>query len=342
MRRMVVLALVAVLALGILGLAQAVGTRERPIIWLLPPSVLPATIEGIGKAIAEDLYEMTGLYIKAVVAADYAALIEAMIAASEDTMACPTTDQYAQITMDNPKVHCRLGSVRYGYEFYYCTIYAFREKGFKSVADLEGTTWIYNDPGSTSGYKLPKGLFDAEGITFADVVESGGHTNSVIALLEEQGDFATGYGSPPIPPAWVSAVAPDFRWEYGMDPELWVWDSANNDLYAPGVRGKVKDVRYAVAKATDAYGSYWDIIRKVGIVATVGPVPNDCLAFAGGFPKEIEDQLVDAVIAHIATPEGLALWNDPNFYEWDEVARIDDSYYDEYRRLMGYPIPERD
>lgn len=342
MRRIVVLVLVTVLALGTLGLAQEVGTRERPIVMLFVPSVLPAVIEEVGTQIAEALSEITGLYIKPVIAADYAAMVETMITAKEDTFGVPTTAQYPDITADNPKVHARLASIRYGYSFYYCDIYAPREKSFTSVADLEGTTWIYNYPGSASGYELPKGLFEAEGITFAGVVESGGHTNSVIALLEGQGDFCTGYGSPPIAPAWVSAVAPDYRWEYGMDPELWVWDSANNDLYAPGIRGKVKDVRYAVSKATDAYGSYWDIVRKVGIVDTVGPVPNDCLAFCEDFPKDIEDKIVQAVIDHIHSPEGQVLWGDPNFYEWDDVEQIDDSYYDEYRRLMGYPIPERD
>jgi len=38
MRRMVVLALVAVLALGIVGLAQELGTKDRPIRLILVPS----------------------------------------------------------------------------------------------------------------------------------------------------------------------------------------------------------------------------------------------------------------------------------------------------------------
>lgn len=369
-----VVALVALLGMGLStslgGAAQQpqVGTKERPIIWLLPPSVLPATIEETGKAIAEDLYKMTGLYIKYVVAASYAALNEAMIAAREDTMACPTTEQYAQITMANPQVHARLAAVRRGYAYYFASIYAFREKGYDSIEDLNGTVWIYNDPGSTSGYVIPKKAFDKLGLTFAGTVESGGHTASVIALLEGQGDFATGYGSPPVPPqdrclqscgaafkdcilvnpdvvACVTALetcekACATRWEYGMDPELWVWDRWANDLYPEVLRGVVKDVRWAVAAATKAYGDYWDIVRKVGIVATLGPMPNDSLSFCQDFPKDIEDKIVEAVKAHIRSPEGKKLWSNPNFYEWDDVMDIDDSFYDCYRELVGYPIPE--
>ena len=355
---------------GEAGAQPPLGSRENPIIWLLPPSTLPATVEEIGRKIAEDLSEMTGLYIKPVVAADYAALIETMIVAKGNTMACPPTDAYVQITMRNPKVHPRLAAVRYGYPYYFSSIYAFREKGFQSVEDLEGTVWIYNDPGSTSGYKLPKALFDKLGIKIAGTVESGGHTNSIVALMEGQGDFCTGYGSPPLPPSPKETCAEaclvnfedckasgaefetclsylieclqgcEKRWEYGMDPELWLWNKWKGELWPEGLRGKCVDLRRALAK-TGLYGDIWEIVEKIGVVATIGPVPNDCLAFCEDFPRDIENKIVQAVIEHIRSPEGHALWNDPNFYEWDDVEPIDDSYYDAYRELMGYPVPER-
>lgn len=346
-----VVALVALLGAGMVstvniggvGAQEAqLGTRENPIIWMFPPSTQPATVQEISAKIAQDISEMTGLYIKPVVAADYAALIESMIAAKDDTLACPPTDAYVQITMRNPKVHPRLAAVRYGYPYYFSSIYAFRDKGFKSVEDLQGKVWIYNDPGSTSGYKIPKVLFDKLGITFSGTVESGGHTNSIVALMEGQGDFCTGYGSPPLPPDIIADAlkAAGWRWEYGMDPELWLWDRWNNDLWPESIRGHCVDLRRALAK-TGLYGDIWEIVKKIGIVATVGPVPNDCLAFSAEFPKGIEDQIVQAVIKHIHSPEGHALWDDPNFYEWDDVEPIDDSFYDSYRELMGYPVPQR-
>lgn len=372
----VVVALVALLGMGMVststgnfGAAQQLGTRENPIIWLFPPSTLPATVEEIAREIAKDLHEMTGYFLKPVVAADYAALIEAMIVAEGDTMGVPTTDQYVQITKDNPGVHARLAAVRYGYPYYFSSIYALREKGFDSVEDLEGTIWIYNDPGSTSGYKLPTLLFEKLGITFAGTVESGGHTNSIIALMEGQGDFCTGYGSPPLPPSPKETCAEaclvnfedckasgtefetclsylieclqgcEKRWEYGMDPELWLWNKWTNELMPEELRGKCVDLRRALAK-TELYGDIWTIVEKIGVVDTIGPVPNDCIAFAAGFPREIEDTLVQAILQHIRSPEGQKLWGDPNFYEWTDAEEIDDSYYDCYRELLGLPIPE--
>jgi len=77
------------------------------------------------------------------------------------------------------------------------------------------------------------------------------------------------------------------------------------------------------------------------VLDTVGPLPNDCIAFSAGFPIRVENAIVAAIIAHIRSPEGKALWSNPNFYEWTDVELIDDSYYDTYRSLVGLPNPER-
>lgn len=369
-----VVALVALLGVGLstsLGGAQQaqVGTRDNPIIWLFPPSTQPATVQEIAGKIAEAISGMTGYFIKPVVAADYAALIEAMIVAKGDTMGVPTTDQYCQITKDNPGVHARLAAVRYGYPYYFASFYALREKGFQSIQDFNGKIWIYNDPGSTSGYKIPSGMLRNAGVVVGGTVESGGHTNSMVALMEGQGDFATAYGSPPNPPSSKEACeagcfysfdscelvftcktcatflaecvkACYTRWEFGMYPELWLWNKWGNELWPAEYRGQCVDARLALSK-TGLYGDIWEIVEKVGIVDVVGPIPNDSIAFAAEFPKDIEDKLVQAILTHIRSEEGKPLWRDPNFYEWTDAEEIDDSYYDNYRAYMGYPVPER-
>jgi len=334
MRRMMVLALVAVLAAGILGWAQVGSSPDNPIYMLLVPSTEGATVEEVGKAIAEAIFDSTGLYIVPSLQADYTAMIEAFAASEGDTFGFPTTDQYIRIyDRTGGNVIPRLGSERYGYAYYFASIYARRDSGIKTLEDLSGKIWIYNETGSTSGYVLPNMLFNNNRIAWAGAVESGGHTNSMVALIEGQGDFCTGYGSPPNPPeGWTGD-----KWAWGDDPELWIWDRWNNDLYRPELRGTCVDLRRAVSKTYD----FETVLRDIGVVDVVGPVPNDCMAFGPGFPVEIADKIVKAVKAHIATEAGQALWGDPNFYEWTDVAEIDDSYYDGYRELLGVPIPER-
>lgn len=339
----VVWAILGLAVFGVMGLPQALGTPERPIIMLFVPSVKVDVIQEVGPKIAEALSQMTGLVIKPVIAADYAAFIEAMITAEGDMFGVPTTDQYCQITRENPGVHARLAAVRNGYAYYFASIYALREKGFKSVYDLQGKVWAFSSTRSTSGYVIPKKYFNQLGLTFAEEKAVGTHANALIAVLEGQADFCTGYGSPPLPPATIAEAlaAAGWRWEYGMDPELWLWDRWNNDLYPEGIRGECRDLRYAIATEVKVYGDIWELVKKVGIVGVVGPMPNDCIAFAAGFPKDLEDKIVEAIKAHIRSPEGYALWSRPGFYEWYDVAEIDDSFYDSYRAIAGYPIPQR-
>jgi len=334
----VLVLIVSLLSVG--ALSAELGTKKNPVQWLFPPSTNATVIEDVANDIAEDLFEMTGIYIEPHVTADYAALIEAVKAADGDTMATPTTNQYTTLYQEtNGGVHPRLAAVRYGYPYYFASVYAPRDEmdyhptteGVLEV--LEGKTWIYNDVGSTSGYVVPNQVFENFGIEIGDKVESGGHTASIIAVLEGRGDFATSYGSPPTPPEGVY-----FNWEYGDDPEIWIWNHKLDKLYPEEVRGKIYDARQAAAE-TGMY-EYWDVIKKIGVVATFGPMPNDALTFVNDFPKEMEDKIVEAVVEHIRTEEGSELWGDSNFYEWTDVEQIGDDYYDGYRELIGIPVPD--
>ncbi|MCK4356402.1 PhnD/SsuA/transferrin family substrate-binding protein, partial [Candidatus Bipolaricaulota bacterium] len=290
--------------------------------------------EETGQQIAEAIFELTGLYIVSSLQADYTAMIEAFAASEGDTFGMPTTDQYVRIyDRTGGNVSPRLGSVRYGYAWYYASLYARRDSGIKGLEDLNGKVWIYNETGSTSGYVLPNMTFEANGIEFSTIVTTGGHVNSMVALIEGQGDFCTGYGSAPGAPSdWTGD-----KWDFGDDPEMWLWDRWNDQLFREEFRGTCYDLRRAVRKTYD----FDTVLTDIGVVMNIGPVPNDCLAFGPDFPVDIADIIVEAVKTHIATDEGKALWGDPEFYEWTAVADIDDSFYDGYRVILGVPIPER-
>ncbi len=335
MRRLLALTLVAVAVFGIIGSAQELGTQDYPITMLLVPSTEAAVVEDAGEAIADALYDLTGLYVEAVITSDYRAFIEAFRTAEGDVFGIPTTSQYIEIFAETEgAVEVALASVRRGYNYYFSTVYALRDSGIETLEDLNGKTWIYNDAFSTSGYKTPLILFEENGIEVGGTVETGGHTASMIALLQGQGDFCTGYGSPTDAPAALKEMG--IRWEWGDDPELLLWDRYNNALVREEIRWEGVDLRLSVAE------DYPDVWETVGVVAVAGPLANDCIAFAGGFPADLKAQLVQALQDHIHSPEGLAVWNNPNFYEWSDMAPITDAFYDYNRILLGYPVPDRD
>jgi ABC-type phosphate/phosphonate transport system substrate-binding protein len=333
MRRLLSLALLALAAFSIMGFAQ-LGTQQQPIYMLLPPSTDTTVIGPSGQLIADYLFQQTGLYVVPVVAADYAALAEAFASAEGDVFGIPTSSQYIQIyAATNGGIVPTMGAVRSGYTYYFATYYALRSSGYTALQDLNGKIWIYNDVFSGSGYKYPKLDMQVAGVQWASVVETGGHVNSMVALLQGQGDFCTGYGSPPLSPQCLRDQR--IRWEFGDDPELMVWDRFSNALVRDALRWDCQDLRYAVL------GEYPDVFSQVGIVAVCGPIANDVLAFVSDFPTDLKDQIVAALVAHIATPEGLAIWNNKKFYQWSGMSAVADSAFDGMRTLLGYAIPER-
>jgi ABC-type phosphate/phosphonate transport system substrate-binding protein len=114
-----------------------------------------------------------------------------------------------------------------------------------------------------------------------------------------------------------------------------VWDRFNNALVRDALSWDCLDLRFAVTK------DYPNVFTQVGIVDVVGPIPNDCVAFVSDFPADLKAQIVAALQQHIATPEGLAIWNNKKFYQWSAMAPITDEYYDLVRINLGYPVPVR-
>jgi len=330
-----------IFSMGILfvsgAMSQDLGTKERPIYMLLVPCTEAGAMQAIGEKITADLYQRTGLYIVVnSLGADPATMIAAFTVSDGDTFGFPTADQYIQIyNYTNGNITPRLGRVLYGYPYYYSSIYARRDSDIKSPEDVDGMIWCYNYTGSTSGYVLPNMLFNNKGIALGRTVKTGGHTNSMAALIEGQCDFCTGYGSPPVPSAeWTGE-----KWAWGDDPEMWIWDGEKGTLYPEEERGTCTDLRQAVCRS-----SYYDletVLSEIGVVANIGPIPNDCLAFGPDFPVDIADTIVAAIQDQFEDEAMKALWDDENFYEWIAVSEINDSYYDGYREILGLPIPER-
>lgn len=330
---MVALAIVGLVTGGVLG--QQLGTKEKPIQMLFPPSTNTSVIQASADAIVNYIFQETGLYVVPRVAADYAAGVEAFRTAQEDVFGIPTTTMYLDIyKATNGGVYPVMAAVRKGYTFYFSSFYALRSKGYTSIQDLAGKIWIYNDRGSASGYKYPKVALDEAGVVpNPQTIETGGHPASLAALLQGQGDFCTSFGSPPIAPQCLRDQG--IQWNWGDDPELMVWDRYNNALVRDGLRWACEDLRFSVLK------DYPDVFAKAGIVAVVGPIPNDCLAFVSNFPADLKDKLVAALVKHISTPEGFAIWNNAKFYQWSGMQPVTDEYYDIARKALGYEVPKR-
>ncbi len=80
-----------------------------------------------------------------------------------------------------------------GRPVYFSDVVVRRDSAFHTFDDLQGATWAYNEPHSYSGrYVLLHRLAaaDAGPDFFGDVVQSGGHVNSLALILDGRADTA--------------------------------------------------------------------------------------------------------------------------------------------------------
>lgn len=321
------------------------GSEERPIQVLFVPSVEAGVITTGGEIMAEALNEATGLTFEVSVPTSYAATIEAMCASPGDTMGFIPALGYV-LANNRCGVEVGAAAVRRGLSWYTTMYLVAADSEAQTLADLEGMTWAFPDPGSTSGYLYPKADFTAAGVTVGDELAAGGHPEAVLALYNGQAEVATAFFSPPGKPgdeAWNGNVWEEmFGWavEGGPFPEPWLQeglDPAECFVDAEGAllcgEYQVLDARLTVVETAP------DIMAKTKIMALSPKIPNDTLSFGPEFPAELRTQIIDALVAFSETDGWDQSIGHEDFYGWSSLEPVEDSVYDAVRNLieqLGY------
>jgi len=346
MRRLLSLALIALVAFGIVGFGQAVGTKSHPYRLILVPSTDQAVVESTGNAIAAALSQITGLEIESFMTPNIPAAVSEYSTAEGDVFGFLSTDAYCKafaetMATTGQPLDLKLVSARKGYLGYWAGYYVRRDSGITSLADLEGKTWGYPYPGSASGFKVPNLQLQSLGITVGGTLETGSHNASMVALYNGDVDFITGFFSPPLAPATLRQMG--LRWEPGMSLDLGIWNGAPDTKWETA--GRITgDLAWYVKDLREAFlldGTYPDIVEKVTLIGLSDLIPNDGVSFVPGFSEADKAAIIAAIKAFIVTPEGNALFSNPGFYAWDGVQDTTDAFYDLYRQATGYAIPER-
>jgi phosphonate transport system substrate-binding protein len=78
---------------------------------------------------------------------------------------------------------------------------------------------------------------------------------------------------------------------------------------------------------------YPDVKDKVAILATTPDIPNDNVAFAKDFPKEMRDKITNALLEIAGTDEGKTALK--TAYQIAGLEKRDDSFYDGFRVELG-------
>ncbi|MFP4209861.1 MAG: phosphate/phosphite/phosphonate ABC transporter substrate-binding protein [Alkalispirochaeta sp.] len=201
MKRTMFVALAATLVISIAFVGcqreAELGTEENPIVWAFVPSGDTQEISAGGQAVADMIYDRTGLVVEASVATEYAGVIEALQSDPPSAhMASLATFSYV-VAADRGVAEAELVAVRYGRPFYDGQIIANVDSGIESLEDLEGKSFARPDPLSTSGWIIPQLTMRAAGINpdtdLEQIVDAGGHTGVVTAVYNGDVDAGASY-----------------------------------------------------------------------------------------------------------------------------------------------------
>lgn len=300
-----------------------VGSADNPIQVLFVPSVSATAITSGGDIMAEALNEATGLEFEVVVPTSYAATIEAMCSAPETSMGFIPGLGYV-LANELCGVDVSFAAVRFGLDVYYAQFIVRRDSGIEAVADLDGKTWAYPDPGSTSGYLAPLPVLSELGVTPSEEVTGLGHTGTVRAVYNGEADFGTTFFSPPL--------LPEGSWAYGDQPDI-PDDLVPECAVTEEDRLFCGDYRVLDARA-NLREEAPDVVQQVKIIDITEPIPNDTLSFGPEFPADVRAQIETALVAFAETDAWADSIGNPDFYDWSGLAPTTDAAYDVVRLMV--------
>lgn len=304
----------------------AIGSPEHPIKVLFIPSVDVDFITDNADFVAKAFTDATGLSFEATVLTSYGAAIEEMCASPTDTIGFISSTPYI-LANNLCGVEVSLAAVRRGYNVYWSQFIVARDSDINSFEDLEGKTWGFGSAGSTSGFVLPSALLADSGITTGEQVETGGHSQTALAVYNGEVDFGTTYYSPLTSPDGV-------RWESGDEADV------PDDLVSEcGVDadGKLNCGGYIVNDARNTLiESAPDVVQKVRILTLTSDIPNDAMVYSPEFPDDLKEEINAAVIAYVQSDACAETFCNEKFYEWTDAGPITDESFDSIRILMDY------
>jgi phosphonate transport system substrate-binding protein len=140
-----------------------------------------------------------GMEVQPFVATDYTGVVEALRGNKLD-IAFLTPASYV-LAKNEANVRVVLKSERKGSPYYYAAIITRADSGIKTLEDLRGKTFAFGDPVSTSANVFPRKMFHERGIDpvrdFKQILYSGGHDATVLAVLNRKVDAGATYANSP-------------------------------------------------------------------------------------------------------------------------------------------------
>ena len=137
--------------------------------------------------------------IQPFVATDYTGIVEALRVNKLD-VAFMAPASYV-LAKNEANIKVILKSERKGIPYYYAAIITRADSNIKNLDDLRGKTFAFGDSLSTTGHVFPRKMLKERGIDpvrdFTQILYSGGHDATVLAVLNGKVDAGATYANSP-------------------------------------------------------------------------------------------------------------------------------------------------
>lgn len=170
------------------------GHEKNPIKLFFVPSVEAKTLEDNSKIFENYLNSHTPYKFKVSIPMNYITVVEAFGTKRADVAALNPFGYILAHEKHGAEAH--LTVVRFGESTYRAQIITRTDSGINSIEDLAGKTFAFVDPASTSGYMMPKKMFQEKGIKLANTVFAKKHDNVVSMVYRKQADAGATFYSP--------------------------------------------------------------------------------------------------------------------------------------------------
>jgi phosphonate transport system substrate-binding protein len=187
-----------ILLLGVIGCGRSSTATKVLRVGFVPAENAQEVIQN-AQPIVDILQKELGMEVQAFVATDYTGVVEALRADKLD-IAFLTPASYV-LAKNEANVTVVLKSERKGSPYYYAAIITRADSGIKKLEDLRGKTFAFGDPLSTSANVYPRKMLHEAGIDpvrdFKQILYSGGHDATVLAVLNGKVDAGATYANSP-------------------------------------------------------------------------------------------------------------------------------------------------
>ena len=171
-----------------------IGTKSNPIKIYLVPGQDAKVLQDNGELMRKYFQDVLQLEVEVRIPTSYIAIVEAFGSKRVD-IALMNPFGYI-LAHDKYGAIAKLRGVYKGRSEYRSQILVKKDSPFQKVEDLQGKTFSFVDPTSTSGYLLPAKIFKEKKITFKETVFAGKHDTSVTMLYQGKVDAAATYYAP--------------------------------------------------------------------------------------------------------------------------------------------------